>query len=323
MQPAIWTKILSISPFEEVLRSLQRIGWRCVEVATEHLRELREDGSPERIARVRQLLDSLGLEAPQAHAHLSANFAHDDPETRASDLATALADLPVCAALGVRTVVLHPGWSPTVGREANLERNVAAFRQLLERADGTLRVGRDAVRRATFFPGLGLRSRRQQAKRDEVPLRIALENMRPRPDLEASPGWVGDPRFGAAIEDLFTLIDAVGSPRLGICIDTSHAHLAGLDLAQAVRTAAPRLWALHISDNDGVGDLHLHPFHGRIDWLPFLAALREVGFDGPFNLEVGGFARVSWLPAQEAKCRHALDLATLMTSGMLGSTKVS
>jgi sugar phosphate isomerase/epimerase len=287
MQPAIWTRILSITPFEEVLRSLQRIGWRCLEISTEHLRELREDGSGERIARVRDLLDQLGLRAPQAHAHLSANFAHDDPGTRNNDLATALADLPICGALGVKTVVLHPGWSPTVSREVNLERNVAALSQLLERARG-----------------LGLR--------------IALENMRPRPDLEASPNRLGDRRLGTAIEDLFALIDAVGSALLGICIDTSHGHLAGLDLAQAVRTAAPRLWALHISDNDGVGDLHLHPFYGRIDWLTFLAALREVGFNGPFNLEVGGFARVSWLPAQEAKCRHALDLATLMTSGVLG-----
>ena len=287
MRPAVWTRILTITPFEEVLRSLHRIGWRCLEISTEHLRELREDASPERISRVRQLLDSLGLEAPQAHAHLSANFAHDDPQTRANDLATALADLPVCAALGVKTVVLHPGWSPTVGRQVNLERNVTAFRQLLECAGA-----------------LGLR--------------IALENMRPRPDLEASPNWVGDRRLGTTIEDLLALIDAVGSALLGICIDTSHGHLAGLDLAQAVRAAAPRLWALHISDNDGVGDLHLHPFYGRIDWLPFLAALREVGFTGPFDLEVGGFARVPWLPAQEAKCRHALDLATLMTSGALG-----
>jgi sugar phosphate isomerase/epimerase len=272
-----------------VLRSLHRIGWRCVEVATEHLRELREDGSSERITRVHQLLDSLGLEAPQAHAHLSANFAHDDARTRANDLATALADLPICAALGVKTVVLHPGWSPTVSRQVNLERNVAAFGQVVERAR-------------------------------DLGLRIALENMRPRPDLEAIPNSVGNPRLGTTIEDLLTLIEAVGSELLGICLDTSHGHLAGLDLAQAVRVAAPRLWALHISDNDGVGDLHLHPFYGRIDWLPFLAALREVGFTGPFLLEVGGFGRVAWLAAQEAKCRHALELATLMTSGALSVT---
>jgi len=279
--------MLTVTPFEEVLRSLHRIGWRCLEIATEHLRELREDGSAARTARVRALLDSLGLQAPQAHAHLSANFAHDDPERRANDLTIALAELPICAALGVKTVVLHPGWSPTVTRLVNVERNVAAFTQLLERAG-------------------------------DLGLRIALENMRPRPDLEASPNWAGDHRLGTAIEDLFGLIDAVGSPLLGICIDTSHGHLAGLDLAQAVRSAAPRLWALHISDNDGVGDLHLHPFYGRIDWLPFLAALREVGFAGPFNLEVGGFARVPWLPAEEAKCRHALELARLMTSGSPG-----
>ncbi len=111
----------------------------------------------------------------------------------------------------------------------------------------------------------------------------------------------------------------MGSPLLGICFDTSHAHVEGLDFPATVRLAAPRLWALHISDNDGLRDLHLHPFHGTVDWPPFLSALRKIGFGGPFNLEIGGFSRVTSPAVQEAKCRHALALANLMTSGAASS----
>jgi len=280
MQPSIWSGVYGSSPVEEALGRLHGMGWRCVELATEHLRELRQGASSERVAAVRALLDELGMRAPQAHAHLSANFAADDPQRRNDDLTAALEELPICAALGVETVVLHPGWSPAGGREVSLRRSAEAFSRLVERAEG-----------------LGLR--------------IAVENMM------CKPGQPGERRFGTTIEDLFDLSDGVGSPLLGICFDTSHAHVEGLDFPAAVRLAAPRLWALHISDNDGLRDLHLHPFYGNIDWPPFLSALKEVGFAGPFNLEIGGFSRVTSPPVQDAKCRHALELATLMTSGRL------
>jgi len=278
MQPAVWTGFFAELPLEEALRRLHRLGCRCVEVATEHLRQLREEGSPQRVASVKGLLEELGISAPQAHAHLSANFAHDDPARRADDLEAALAELPICAGLGVKTVVLHPGFSAEAGRRISLERTVDALREITKQA-----------------AGLGLR--------------VAVENMIDKP------GPPAERRLGTTIEDLWDIIEAVGSPHLGICLDTGHAHAQGLDLAQAVRAAVPRLWALHVSDNDGARDLHLHPFYGNIDWAPFREALREVGFDGPFNLEVGGFARVASLTVREAKCRHALELAALMTQG--------
>jgi len=282
MQPAIWTGAYARSPVEEALKRLHRVGWRCVEIATEHLRELRQQGSPGRIAAARAVLDELGMNAPQAHAHLSANFADDDTERRADHLATALEELPICAALGVETVVLHPGWSPAAGREASRQRSAQAFSRLVERAG-------------------------------DLAIRIAVENMATRP------GEADERRFGTTIEDLFELIEVVGSPLLGICFDTSHAHIEGMDLPEAVRAAAPRLWALHISDNDGVRDLHLHPFYGTIEWLPFLSALREIRFAEPFNLEIGGLSRPPYggPEVQDAKCRHALELATLMTTSAL------
>ncbi len=122
-----------------------------MELATEPLRQLRQAGSPKHVADVRALLDELGVSAPQAHAHLSANFADDDLRKRTDDLAAALEELPICAALGVEAVVLHPGWSPAAGRDVSLQRSVEAFSRLVGRAS-------------------------------ELDLRISVENMMCKPD---------------------------------------------------------------------------------------------------------------------------------------------
>lgn len=71
-------------------------------------------------------------------------------------------------------------------------------------------------------------------------------------------------------EALLSIIDAVGSEHLGICLDTGHLHLhraKGMIDAETtqsgfIRRAGKRLIALHIADNDTSGDEHLMPFGG-------------------------------------------------------------
>lgn len=42
---------------------------------------------------------------------------------------------------------------------------------------------------------------------------------------------------------------------LGFCFDTGHANLVGIDFERFITRLGHRLKALHIHDNDGVGDL--------------------------------------------------------------------
>lgn len=54
--------------------------------------------------------------------------------------------------------------------------------------------------------------------------------------------------------------------RLGITLDTGHANIdegRGLDRMEKFKD---RLLALHLNDNDAVGDLHQPPFYGTLDW---------------------------------------------------------
>ncbi len=80
----------------------------------------------------------------------------------------------------------------------------------------------------------------------------------------------------------------------------------------AVRAAGPRLIHVHASDNHGEKDEHLVPGKGTIPWDGVTKALREIGFDGPFTVELRDYTRGE-TPAYGdfdqilSECRAALD----------------
>ena len=129
---------------------------------------------------------------------------------------------------------------------------------------------------------------------ERLGLRIALENLLP----------------GSLSSDIGVLIeqvDRLGHPLVGICLDTGHAHVSGFDIVEAVSAIGPRLFALHVHDNDGTADQHRPPLAGTIEWTGFVAALQEVGYAGTLNLEV--VDRDGGNPASEAFIRGAMEAA--------------
>ena len=93
---------------------------------------------------------------------------------------------------------------------------------------------------------------------------------------------------GYGSRELLQLIDAVRSPQLGIVFDVGHAHRGVLPLASEVRLCGEHLTSLHVHDNHGptAGDEHLPPTWGTVNWREFLDALADVGYAGPFLMEV-------------------------------------
>ena len=49
---------------------------------------------------------------------------------------------------------------------------------------------------------------------------------------------------------------------------------------------------LHLQDNRGSKDDHLLPGMGVLPWDSILEALAEIGYDGDFTLEVGGYCKL-------------------------------
>ena len=92
------------------------------------------------------------------------------------------------------------------------------------------------------------------------------------------------------IEDIFLLIDALGSDQIGICLDTGHLNLSeDKDQVRFIKKAGKRLKALHLADNDGTSDQHLMPTaKGQVDFQAVIKALHDVNYDGLYNFEVPG-----------------------------------
>ncbi len=92
---------------------------------------------------------------------------------------------------------------------------------------------------------------------------------------------------GGDIYELIDLVDTVNDPSVGICLDTGHANIDGVEPAAAILAIGKRLKATHINDNHaGNVDEHLLPYFGTVDWQKTLKALKEIGYDGDFAYEV-------------------------------------
>ena len=107
-------------------------------------------------------------------------------------------------------------------------------------------------------------------------------------------------------EDMMALVRDIGSAYVGLCLDTGHANLSGQDIPAMIRAFRGNLFTLHLNDNRGAGeqgkeDLHLFPGEGEISWQPVLRSLREISYQGMWNLEP-----IATLPSAENTQRIAL-----------------
>ena len=201
---------------------------------------------------VRPVLRTLverGVKATSCHAPFGPhmNLGSPDASVRKAGIESLRSLLEPCAKLGVETIVVHP--------------NVAPQGQTDEQAEAT----KPLIRESMAIAGDVARP---------FGLRLAFENM-----LSA-----GRSQPCGAMAQLFKLVDGLPD-NVGLCFDTGHAFANGLNLASEVRDSGDRLIALHVHNNDGELDRHWPPGRGKIDWPPFLDALRETRFEGAWTLE--------------------------------------
>jgi sugar phosphate isomerase/epimerase len=277
----IWTSYyMDMSP-EETVRHLAGLGWRDIELSTEHMQTLLQDGNaPRRLRTVRSLVESEGVTLWQAHLLLGLDLAKPDRVQYQQNLDTARRWLDGFQALAIPNIVIHPGgrfegtYSDADWQQVR-ELNYSAFRSLSEHTGGTS-------------------------------LRLCLENL-----MDGKRR-----RFGAQITELLDIVEKVGSDRIGICMDTGHAQVQGLDVPAAVKQCGSLLWAAHIADNDGSGDQHLFPYAIRdcLVWPDIVAAFYEIDYRGLWNMEVPGESHGCPMAVRDAKLRYAHELLEIMLS---------
>ncbi|MDA0141714.1 sugar phosphate isomerase/epimerase family protein [Solirubrobacter deserti] len=81
-------------------------------------------------------------------------------------------------------------------------------------------------------------------------------------------------------EQVLELLDEVGSPQLGVLLDTFHMNIDEKSIGDAVRLVGDRLLQVHTCEND-----RGTPGTGHIPWSDLFGALRDIDFDGPLVIE--------------------------------------
>jgi D-psicose/D-tagatose/L-ribulose 3-epimerase len=94
--------------------------------------------------------------------------------------------------------------------------------------------------------------------------------------------------------DAVKLVQSVNHPNFRTMYDTFHANIEEVRPSTAIRTVAPYLAHVHISENN-----RGTPGTGQVNWFESFRSLREVGYDGWLVIEAFGRA----LPALAAATR--------------------
>ncbi len=85
--------------------------------------------------------------------------------------------------------------------------------------------------------------------------------------------------------DTARFVREVNHPSCRMMYDTFHANIEEKDIAGAIRTAAPLMAHVHISEND-----RSTPGAGLVDWQTTFATLKDVKYDGWLTVEAFGLA---------------------------------
>ena len=216
---------------------------------------------------VRAAADKYGISINQTHGDALSGMEWDDPTCPRYEGFTLRNQrcIEISKILGAKWMVVHPTNLPHAKvycAKAALEANLAYLDPLIDTAKKE---------------GIG----------------IAVENM---VDFRGNKRRYcgGDPH------ELLELVDTINDSSVGICIDTGHAHQAGIDVAEFIRLAGTRVKATHIDDNCADVDSHLLPFYGTANWAAIARALKETGYDNDFAFELNFVdmpqsATLSWL----------------------------
>jgi sugar phosphate isomerase/epimerase len=104
--------------------------------------------------------------------------------------------------------------------------------------------------------------------------------------------------LGSRSADLLHFVDRFGSPYLGVCFDTGHAHVSddhGVveGVVAAFANLRDRIIAFHLADNGGHHDQHSQPPYGSIEWESFVPAFQEMGCTFPATVEAAPWNRAA------------------------------
>ena len=276
MQSSIWLDYFENLTPEEAVANLRDAGFSCGELSVDHSRMLQARGVD---------VEKTGLAFRSylenngfalPQGHLDFQKDLTAPET----VDIFKRELTLFQAVGVKHAMIHINGSEDLPEQQQKDIQLSRLRELLD-----------------FIKGSDIS--------------ICIENLRPNPAV-------------ADATKILWWIEQLGGKNLGICLDTGHLHVANISKktttqtqAEFIHTAGNYLKATHINGNDGTDDYHLAPFaiKNSVDFRQVVTALRDIGYQGLFNLEIPGEIKGNPpLYVLQRKIRYLRELADFMIS---------
>ncbi|MDR0931836.1 MAG: sugar phosphate isomerase/epimerase [Victivallales bacterium] len=209
--------------------------------------------------RIGKKLSAYGMKAAQHHGVLP-TFAPLG-ENQSEVVNRIIRQLEFTANLNADVLVVHPG--RIAGHHADVASTNAMFQKEVEKhgVDEVIKVSAENLHLA------GLAA-------EKLNVKFALENIDGVEPL-------------ADIDTLPRLIRAADSDSIGFCLDSGHAHRAGVSPVTWLEKLGDKLLTTHFHDNRGSRDEHMPPGFGTIPWIDVIQSLKEIGYKHTVNFESG------------------------------------
>lgn len=253
-------------PYEDVIRRVAGLGFKAMELIAWNKDFLRDYYTPETIAGLKKVLDGEGIALSQ-FVSTPHDLSADDPARRDAAVEHWKRAVEVGAALGspiINMVACH-----AFAMKDSVEIPRITTKPLVQSYSAKLPAGLDWDRNyADYVTAL----KRCATACEQHGVALTIE---PHPA-----------RYVANTAGALRLMEHVGSPAMGINFDPSHTFPVGDFPNMAVYQLGKRIRHCHVSDNDGVTNVHWRPGMGKIDWRAMFVALKEVGYDGVISIEL-------------------------------------
>jgi sugar phosphate isomerase/epimerase len=253
-------------PYEDVIRRIAGLGFKAMELIAWNKDFLRDYYTPDTIAGLKRVLDSEGIALSQ-FVSTPHDLSADDAGRRDAAVEHWARAVEVGAALGAPIINMVSCHAFAMKDAQEIPR--ITTKPLVQTYSARLPQGLDWDRNyADYVAAL----KRCAAACEQAGVAMTIE---PHPA-----------RYVANTSGALRLLEHVGSPAVGINFDPSHTFPVGDFPNMSVYQLGRRIRHCHVSDNDGVTNVHWRPGMGKIDWRAMFVALKEVGYDGVISIEL-------------------------------------
>ncbi len=229
------------------IRELKKAGFKYIDLDmytfTPDSPYMKEDWR-DAVTALKEEAKRLDMTFAQAHSQ-GGNPLSENPDEADFVLKATLRSIEICAALGIKNTVVHPGPIRGGSKEDWFEQNREFYKKL--------------------FPAM-----------EKFGVNVLTEN-----STKANMGTMYWANSGKDIVEFLRFAD---HPLLHACWDTGHANCEGSQYDD-IMTLGDELYAIHYNDNRGRNDEHLLPFMGTLNHDEVINALIDVKFGGYFTLE--------------------------------------